>query len=67
MSKIKEIVSALEPGVVIPMHYRSETFGYPVIGTLDAFTNHYDNLVTYESNTIEIDGDTPAQTAVLTL
>ena len=63
----KEIVSALEPKVVIPMHYRSDTFGYPVIGRLEEFTQFYNNIVTYETSTLVLDAETKAQTAVLTL
>lgn len=63
----KEIVSILEPNVVIPMHYRSDSFGYPVIGRLDAFTKYYNNIVTYDSNTLVLDAETKAQTAVLSL
>ena len=63
----KEIVSILSPTVVIPMHYRSDTFGYPVIGRLEEFTDHCDNIVTYDSDTIVINKETKAQTAVLTL
>ncbi len=63
----KEIVSILGPNVVIPMHYRSDSFGYPVIGRLEEFTKYYNNIVTYESNTLVLDDDTKAQTAVLSL
>ena len=63
----KEIVSALEPKVVIPMHYRSDTFGYDVIGRLEEFTQFYSNIVTYETSTLVLDAETKAQTAVLTL
>ena len=63
----KEIVSALEPKVVIPMHYRSDTFGYDVIGRLEEFTQFYSNIVTYETSTLILDAATKAQTAVLTL
>ena len=63
----KEIVSTLEPKVVIPMHYRSDTFGYPVIGRLEEFTQFYSNIVTYETSTLVLDAETKAQTAVLTL
>ena len=63
----KEIVSALQPRIVIPMHYRSDSFGYEVLGRLEAFTDSYENVVTYETDTIVIDEDTPTQTAVLTL
>lgn len=63
----KEIVSTLAPNVVIPMHYRSDTFGYPVIGRLEEFTKYYHNLVNYDTDTIEISKETKAQTAILTL
>ena len=63
----KEIVSTLAPNVVIPMHYRSDTFGYPVIGRLEEFTEYYHNLVNYDTDTIEISKETKAQTAILTL
>ena len=35
--EIRELLKELDPKVIIPMHYRSETFGYDVIGTLDGF------------------------------
>ena len=63
----KEIVSILEPKVVIPMHYRSDSFGYPVISRLEEFTKYYTNIVTYDSNTLVLDAETKAQTAVLSL
>ena len=63
----KEIVASLEPKIVIPMHYRSDAFGYPVIGRLEEFTKFYNNVVIHESDSIVIDDETPAQTAVLTL
>ena len=63
----KETVSTLEPKVVIPMHYRSDSFGYPVIGRLEEFTKYYTNIVTYESDTLVLDAETKAQTAVLSL
>ena len=66
-AQAKDIVSSLTPTVVIPMHYRSDTFGYPVIGRLEEFTKYYNNIVTYETDTLVIDADTKAQTAVLSL
>ena len=66
-AQAKEIVSALDPKVVIPMHYRSDAFGYPVIGRLEEFTKYYNNIVNYEGDTIVIDKSTKAQTAVFTL
>lgn len=63
----KEIVSILNPKIVIPMHYRSDSFGYPVIGRLEEFTKFYNNVVIHKSDSIVISDETPAQTAVLTL
>ena len=33
----KDIIDAIEPAAVVPMHYRSESAGYDEIGTLDDF------------------------------
>lgn len=66
-AQAREIVSILDPKIVIPMHYRSDTFGYPVIGRLEEFTNYYNNIVNYTGDTLVIDKDTKVQTAVLTL
>lgn len=66
-AQAKEIVSLLDPKVVIPMHYRSDTFGYPVIGRLEEFTKYYNNIVNYATDTLVIEENTKAQTAVLTL
>lgn len=66
-AQAKEIISTLAPKIVIPMHYRSDNFGYPVIGRLEEFTKYYNNIVAYETDTIVVDKDTKAQTAVLSL
>lgn len=66
-AQAKEIVAILSPKVVIPMHYRSDVFGYPVIGRLEEFTKYYNNVVIHETDTLVISKDTKAQTAVLTL
>ncbi len=63
----KALVTALSPRVVIPMHYRSDTFGYPVIGRLEEYTSHCNNVVTYNTNTLILDKHLKNQTAVLTL
>ncbi len=59
------VAETLAPAVVIPMHYRSETFGFPVIGTLDAFTALRDDARAYDTDTIEITRGMPKQTALL--
>lgn len=55
----------LSPRVVIPMHYRSETFGYPVIGVLDEFTKRMKNVVVYDTDTFELTPKVKPQVAVL--
>lgn len=61
----KAVVDVLRPRVVLPMHYRSDAFGYDVIGTLDEYLQLVDDAVYHDADTIEIDANTPAQTAVL--
>ncbi len=64
---IAELVKQLEARVVIPCHYRSETFGYPTIGTLDAYLACVDgDVVHWEGNQVVITPDSPMpQTAIL--
>lgn len=66
-AQAKEMTKLLSPRVVIPMHYRSDTFGYPVIGRLEAYTGLCNNVVSHDSNTITLDKTTRPQTAVLKL
>ena len=61
-----ELVQAVKPRVVIPMHYRGEEFGYDVLAKVDDYLALCGNGVTYDGNTLELTKDTPAQTAVLT-
>ena len=61
----KNIVEAIHPRIVIPMHYRSDTFGYDVISTLDDFLDITDNHIFYDTDTLIIDKDTKNQIAVL--
>ena len=60
------VAEQLGARVVIPMHYRSSTFGYDVIGPLEDFLAFRTDVVTYDGNTLKLTKDTPAQTAVLT-
>ena len=62
----KALVDKIAPKVVIPMHYRSDSFGYDVLGTVEDYTALCDNTVRYPGNTLELNADTPAQTAILT-
>lgn len=61
----KKLVDKVSPRVVIPMHYRLGGMGYDVIHELSEFTKLCDNVVYYDTNTLELTADTPAQTAVL--
>lgn len=63
----REAANRLMARVVIPMHYRGEGFGYPVIGPVEDFLDLCANVQEYISNSIEITPKTPAQTAVLAL
>lgn len=56
----------IEPRVVIPMHYRLGPMGYDVIAELSAFTRLRADVTHYDTNTLTLAPDTPAQTAVLT-
>ena len=51
--------------VVIPMHYRSDRFGYDVISGVEGFLALRDDVTVYAGNTLELTKDTPAQTVVL--
>ncbi len=61
----REIADALPCRIVIPMHYRSDSFGFPVLATLEEFLALSKNVVKYGQNTITVTADTPAQTAIL--
>lgn len=56
----------LSPRVVIPMHYRTENFGYDVLDTVDGFLSAFPLVVEYPGDTIEITGETEPHVAVLT-
>ncbi len=59
-------MEAVKPRIVIPMHYRSETFGYDVIGRLEDYTSCVPGCDTYASASMVLEKRrTPAQTAVL--
>lgn len=61
-----ELADVIAARVVIPMHYRSATFGFELIDTIDPFLAMRSNVIRYETNSIVVDQETPPQTAVLT-
>lgn len=59
------VVKQLHPRVIIPMHYRGESFGYDVLAPVDDFIKDCQNVVFYETNEMVVDSMTPSQTAIL--
>ena len=62
----KEMVSRLNPKVVIPMHFRKGNFGYDEIGTVDAFLNGNENVVICEGSSLELSRNQKSAIVVLT-
>ena len=65
-SQAKALADELQPRVVVPMHYRSDAFGYDVIARLEDYLALCSDVVRYQGSALELTADTPAQTAVLT-
>lgn len=64
-AQAKRLADALDPAVVVPMHYRRGGVGYDVIGTVEHFTRLCDNVVTYSGSELELTPQISRQTAVL--
>lgn len=50
----KAVVDLLRPHVVLPMHYRSEAFGFDEIGTLEPFLSLFSRVERLPGDTLEI-------------
>lgn len=52
----KRLIDKIKPKTVIPMHYRGELFGFPVLATLDDFTRFYkkDEISYLKLNEIDV-------------
>ena len=61
----KQITDIISPNAVIPMHYKSDSFGFDVLAGADSYTSLCDDTVEYNSNSITIDASTKKQTAIL--
>lgn len=61
----KNIVDAIKPKIVVPMHYSSDTFGFNEIARLDEFLNLTDNHIFYDTDTLIINKETKPQIAIL--
>lgn len=65
-NEAKHVADSLSPNVVIPMHFRSETFGFTVlINTLDDFLALCDDVVRMDTDTIELTRNMKRQTVAL--
>ena len=60
-----EVAQQVEAKVIIPMHYRTEDFGFDVISHIDDFTSQFEDVVYVDEDTIVIDENTPEMVAVL--
>ena len=57
----REIVQAVKPGIVIPMHFRGRGFGFPVIGKVEPFLKFAGNVKEIEGMSYTVDlADAPA-------
>jgi len=65
-AQAQALAAELRPRVVIPMHYRSGSFGFDVLGTVEDFLAFRSDPVFIGDNVLELTRDTPPQTAVLT-
>ena len=58
----KKVADAIAPRVLVPMHYRFGTHGYPEIGTLDEFLALYEakKIHKLDGNSFELTKNAPA-------
>ncbi len=57
----KKVAQQVKAKVIIPMHYRTDKFGFDVISTLDEFTKLYDDVVYTDSDTVVYAGKDAAE------
>ena len=62
----QELVNLLAPRVVIPMHYRSDTFGFDVLGTVEDFLELGGKWIRCDTDSLEVGPNSSHYTAVLT-
>lgn len=62
----KAVADAIDPRVIIPMHYRGDAFGFDAIGTLEPFLALYGRIDRLDNDTIEIGSDETERVVVLT-
>ena len=62
-----ELVHLIQPGLVIPMHYRDDKtgFGFDVISTVEDFAERMDSVTRLEQSTLSMDDLPDAQVVIL--
>lgn len=60
-----DLIGRIQPRIVIPMHYRTDAFGYDVISTIDKFISNVENCIEYDTNEIDVQKETPSHIAIL--
>ena len=61
----KEMADAVKAKVIVPMHYRTKGAGYPLLATVETFTDLCTNVCRTGSSFV-LDEKTPAQVLVMT-
>lgn len=61
------VVCALQPRLVVPMHYRGAGFGYDVISPVDDFLSLSDHVRRFDGSVLSFSQPLTPMTAVLTL
>ena len=56
----KAITDAAGVNIIVPMHFRSDSFGFDVLSTLDRFTGLFENVTYLEGSSFTVDAGTPA-------
>ena len=66
-AEAKAVADALNPRIIVPMHYRRGSMGFDVLRTVEEFTAQYpaESVNEYDCSTLTVDETTPGQVAVL--
>lgn len=61
----RAVADLLAPRTVLPMHYRTEAFGFDVLAPLEECLPHFDNVLRLDENSLSLVPGMPRQTIVL--
>ncbi len=59
------LLKRIAPKVIIPMHYKTQSFGFAELQSIEEFTSLRDDVVFYETNNIILNGKNTSECAVL--